>query len=67
MSNQAKKRDRKGRGCATKGEGAAFKQGALMARDEIGPAIWKRAAIRSGLILFVLGLCVGGAIGHYFS
>ena len=67
MSNQAKRRSRKGQGGATAREVTAFKQGVAVARVEIGPAIWKRAVIRSGSIFFVLGLCVGGAIVHYLG
>ncbi len=61
------KRLKKRRERRTAGEVKAFKFGMQTAREAIGPDIWKRAAIRSGGLGFVVGLCTGGAIVHYFG
>ena len=61
------RRARKRRERSTAAEVKAFEFGMRTAREAIGPEIWKRAAIRSGGIGFVVGLCTGGAIVHYFG
>lgn len=67
QSKGAVKRQRKRRESATELEVKAFKHGMQVAREAIGPEIWKRAAIRAGSLAFVLGVGVGGALVHYFG
>ena len=61
------KRTRKRRAARTAGEAQAFKFGAKAAREVIGPDIWHKAVMRALPIGFVVGVCTGGAIVHYFG
>ena len=58
---------RKRRAARTAGEVKAFEFGAKTTREVGGPDIWRKAVMRALPIGFVVGVCTGGAIVHYFG